>query len=127
MSAAVVAIVKYTALYFPATFLLEEVAFPGALNAHVHHNGEGGGWVSAVVVSALWGIWHLPVSHALPFAQQLVELVVVHVLLGGPLSFTFLAFDWRPPAPCSAGGASLQRRGSSRLRRAGVRRRTPTR
>jgi membrane protease YdiL (CAAX protease family) len=87
--AALATAAKYTALYFPATFLLEEVAFRGALDAHVHHDGEGRGWQSAVFVSALWGLWHLPVSHGLPFPVQLVELVVVHVLLGVPLSFAW--------------------------------------
>lgn len=79
------------ALYLPATFLLEEVAFRGALDAHVHHEGEGRGWLSAVLVSALWGLWHLPVSGGLPlpFPLLLVELVVVHVLIGVPLSFAW--------------------------------------
>ena len=40
-------------------------------------------------VSALWGLWHLPVSHALPLPLQAIELVVVHVLLGVPLSFAW--------------------------------------
>ncbi len=88
-AAAVAALAKYTALYFPATFLLEEVAFRGALDAHVHHDREAGGWQSAAFVSALWGIWHLPVSSGLPFPLQLVELVAVHVLLGVPLSFAW--------------------------------------
>lgn len=88
-AAALAAVAKYTALYFPATFLLEEVAFRGAIDAHVHHDGEGRGWQSAVFVSALWGLWHLPVAHGLPFPAQLVELVVVHVLLGVPLSFAW--------------------------------------
>jgi membrane protease YdiL (CAAX protease family) len=87
--AAVAALAKYTALYFPATFLLEEVAFRGALDAHVHHDGEGRGWQSAIFVSALWGSWHLPVSSGLPLPLQLVELLVVHILLGVPLSFAW--------------------------------------
>ena len=62
----VVTIVQFTALYFPATFLLEEVSFRGALDAHVHHEGEGRGVASAVFVSALWGLWHLPVSNSSP-------------------------------------------------------------
>jgi membrane protease YdiL (CAAX protease family) len=74
-------------LYFPATFLLEEVAFRGALDAHVHDDGEGRGWQSAALVSALWGLWHLPVSSGLPLPVQVVELVTVHVALGLPLSF----------------------------------------
>ena len=73
VAAAVAAVAKYTALYFPATFLLEEVAFRGALDAHVHHDADRGGWRSAVLVSALWGLWHLPVSHSLPLPLQVVE------------------------------------------------------
>lgn len=88
--AALGALVKYTALYFPATFLLEEVAFRGALDAHVHHDGDSRGWQSAVFVSALWGLWHLPVSSFnFPLPLVVAELVVVHVLLGVPLSFAW--------------------------------------
>ena len=87
--AALTAVAKYTALYFPATFLLEEVAFRGALDAHVHHQGEARGWQSAIFVSALWGMWHLPVTSGMPFPLQLLELVGVHVLLGVPLSMAW--------------------------------------
>lgn len=89
VGAGIAALAKYTLLYFPATFLLEEVAFRGAIDAHVHHDGEGRGWWSAVFVSALWGLWHLPVASGLPFALLLLELVVVHVLLGVPLSLAW--------------------------------------
>jgi membrane protease YdiL (CAAX protease family) len=88
--AALVAFVKYTALYLPATFLMEEVAFRGAVDAHVHHDGEGRGWASAVFVSALWGLWHLPVSSGFPLPLMVAELVVVHVGLG-----VWLSFAWR--------------------------------
>lgn len=88
--AALGALAKYTALYFPATFVLEEVAFRGALDAHVHHDGDSRGWQSAAFVSALWGLWHLPVSSMnLPMPLVVAELVVVHVLLGVPLSFAW--------------------------------------
>jgi membrane protease YdiL (CAAX protease family) len=89
VAAAVVAVVQYTALYFPATFLLEEVAFRGAIDAHVYRSGSRRGWGSAVFVSALWGLWHLPVAHGLPWPWQLVQLVVVHVVIGVPLSFAW--------------------------------------
>ena len=88
--AALVALVKYTALYFPATFLLEEVAFRGAIDAHVHHDGERRGWASAVFVSGLWGLWHLPVSSGFPLPLMVGELVVVHIALG-----VWLSFAWR--------------------------------
>ena len=88
--AALGALAKYTALYYPATFLLEEVAFRGAIDAHVHHDGDARGWQSASLVSALWGLWHLPVSAGLPLPWMVLELVVVHVALG-----VWLSFAWR--------------------------------
>jgi membrane protease YdiL (CAAX protease family) len=89
VTAAVAALGKYTALYYPATFLLEEVAFRGAIDAHVHHDGDSRRWRSAVLVSALWGLWHLPVSSGFPLPLLVVELVVVHVALGVCLSFAW--------------------------------------
>jgi membrane protease YdiL (CAAX protease family) len=87
---AALALAKYTLLYFPATFLLEEVTFRGAIYSHVSSPGEGGQWQSAIFVSTLWGLWHLPVSGGmLPFPLLVPELVVVHVLLGVPLSFAW--------------------------------------
>ena len=88
--AALGALAKYTALYYPATFALEEVAFRGAIDAHVHHDGDRRGWQSAVFVSALWGLWHLPVSSGFPLPWMVLELVVVHVALG-----VWLSFAWR--------------------------------
>lgn len=89
VAAGLLALAKYSALYIPASFLLEEVAFRGALDAHVHHPGERGGRRSAIYVSVLWGVWHLPVSTGLPLPLLLVELVGVHVLLGVPLSIAW--------------------------------------
>jgi membrane protease YdiL (CAAX protease family) len=87
--AALAALAKYTALYYPATFLLEEVAFRGAIDAHVHHDGDTRRWQSAVFVSALWGLWHLPVSSGFRLPLMVVELVVVHVAIGVGLSFAW--------------------------------------
>jgi hypothetical protein len=89
VTAAVVAFARSAALYFPATFLLEEVAFRGALDAHVHHDGEARGGASALFVSALWGLWHLPVSSGLPLPLVLLELLGVHILIGIPMSFAW--------------------------------------
>jgi membrane protease YdiL (CAAX protease family) len=56
----------------------------------VHHDGEARRGQSAVFVSAMWGLWHLPVSSmSLPLPLVVAELVVVHVLLGVPLSFAW--------------------------------------
>lgn len=82
-------VAKYLLLYFPLTFLIEEVAFRGALDAHVHHAGEGRGWCSALFVSALWGLWHLPISGGLPLPLLVLELLAVHCLIGVPLSFAW--------------------------------------
>jgi membrane protease YdiL (CAAX protease family) len=82
-------VAKYIAIYFPVTFVLEEVAFRGALDAHVHHDGEGRAWQSAVFVSALWGLWHLPISTGMTFPVLIVVLLAVHIFIGVPLSFAW--------------------------------------
>jgi hypothetical protein len=102
-----------TANYLPTCFVYEEVTFRGTLDAHLHppskgrstgspaaphdpeldartrHPGGGRGWASALYVSALWGLWHLPVAY--PGPDSLPELVggflLVHVAVGVPLSF----------------------------------------
>jgi membrane protease YdiL (CAAX protease family) len=80
---------KYIAIYFPVLFLLEEVAFRGALDAHVHHDGEGRGWQSALFVSSLWGLWHLPITEGMTFPVAVAVVLVVHIVLGVPLSFAW--------------------------------------
>lgn len=82
-------VAKYLAVYFPATFVLEEVAFRGALDAHVHRPGESRGWQSGLFVSALWGLWHLPVSSGMPLPVSVLELVAWHSLVGLPLSWAW--------------------------------------
>lgn len=74
-------------VYLPVAFVLEEVFFRGALDAHVHRGGDSHGVRSAVFVSALWGLWHLPVAPAHGSVVGTVSgLLVVHLVIGIPLS-----------------------------------------
>ena len=82
-------VVKWTAIYFPVTFVIEEVAFRGALDSHVHHSGEGRGWQTAMFVSVLWGLWHLPVADGMSFPLLVLSLVVWHCAIGVPLSLAW--------------------------------------
>jgi hypothetical protein len=82
-------VLKYLAIYFPATFVIEEVAFRGALDSHVHHQGEGRGWQTALFVSALWGLWHLPVSDGIALPLLVPTLLAIHCGIGVPLSFAW--------------------------------------
>jgi hypothetical protein len=72
-------------LYLPVTFVLEEVFFRGALDAWVHRPGEGHGVASALAVSVLWALWHLPLVPRVDPAS-IVGILVVHVAIGVPLS-----------------------------------------
>ncbi len=72
----------------PVGFVIEEVFFRGALDTYLHRGEQGTGWLSAIVVSALWGLWHLP-SQVIPAGQLLstiVELLIAQILVGVPLS-----------------------------------------
>ena len=81
-------------LLTPVTFILEEVFFRGALDTYLHQNEKRTGWPSAIYLSALWGLWHLPVSlslsqGALHWNQILLaiaELLIVQIAIGVPLS-----------------------------------------
>lgn len=93
-------LLKQFLLYFTVTFVLEEVAFRGALDSHIYQlptDGQRRGtsaWLSAIFVSALWGIWHLPLlptGGAVAFAAAIPMLIIVHTLTGVPLSFCWRA------------------------------------
>ncbi|MCB0909209.1 MAG: CPBP family intramembrane metalloprotease [Nocardioidaceae bacterium] len=77
-------IATYVAFYFPVTFVLEEVTFRGCLDTHVDRGSNERG--SALFVSALWGLWHLPVAGGLPLPLLVLELLAWHILVGMPLS-----------------------------------------
>src|ERR1017187_4205682 len=92
-------LLKQFLLYFAVSFALEEVAFRGALDSHVYQprsNGQaiGSPWLSAIFVSALWGVCHLPtlsIPSAPAFAAAIPALIIVHTLVGVPLSFCWRA------------------------------------
>lgn len=77
-------------LYLPVSFILEEVFFRGGLDSYLHTPGDRAPWLSAAVVSIIWGLWHLPASgaHSLPRVVVLIMVLpIVHCLVGIPFSF----------------------------------------
>jgi membrane protease YdiL (CAAX protease family) len=91
-------------LYIPVVFMMEEVAFRGAIDSHVRPPGERQGFesssvygvVSAIGVSVLWGVWHYPV---IPLPPELADVSVIeHVYLVAQLEIVvgpFLSLFWR--------------------------------
>jgi membrane protease YdiL (CAAX protease family) len=70
----------------PICFVVEEVAFRGILDSHIHHPQDSRPWLSAFSLSAMWGWWHLPITPASDFGVALVMLPIVHAMVGIPLS-----------------------------------------
>ena len=78
------------ALIFPVGFVLEEVAFRGALDAHAHNPGEPRSWLTAIFTSGLWGLWHLPTDDTgLSLMAVIPFLLLVHCAIGVPLTFAW--------------------------------------
>ena len=72
--------------YLAAVFIVEEVFFRGALDSYLHRTERGRGWASAVFVSLLWGVWHLPITPSLS-AAVVVQLLVFQLAVGVALSW----------------------------------------
>jgi membrane protease YdiL (CAAX protease family) len=80
-------------LYVPVCFVLEEVVFRGALDSHVFQPGDKGQWWTALLVSTLWGWWHLPIVGATGISQLIKYVVVlpcIHIAVG-----VFFSLSWR--------------------------------
>jgi hypothetical protein len=68
-------------IYFDVSFIVEEVAFRGVLDPYLlgDERGPNAALASAVVGSALWGAWHLPIVFAPGTVQP---LAMARVILG---------------------------------------------
>jgi membrane protease YdiL (CAAX protease family) len=84
-------------LLIPVMFMMEEVAFRGAIDSHVRHPGERHdvgstvyGIGSAIVVSVLWGLWHYPIIPHTSVIQVVATLLLLQVAVG-----PFLSLFWR--------------------------------
>jgi membrane protease YdiL (CAAX protease family) len=84
-------------LYIPALFMMEEVAFRGAIDSHVRHPGERHGVgatvygiASAIVVSVLWGLWHYPITPHASVIEGVALVLPLQVTVG-----SFLSLFWR--------------------------------
>ena len=74
-------------LYLPLVFVFEEVSFRGAFDAHIQHPGESGGWLTAVWISVLWGLWHVPVTLTMaPLPALILNNILVCCVIGVPFS-----------------------------------------
>ncbi len=72
---------QYLFLYFPSVFVMEEVVFRGALDSHVQHEGERHGLLTAIYISVLWGLWHIPVRGHEPIVALVVVMGTTGILL----------------------------------------------
>jgi len=74
-------------LYIPIVFVFEEVSFRGAFDSHIQHAGDSHPWLSALYVSVLWGLWHVPVTLAnAPLPRLILNNVLVCCIIGVPFS-----------------------------------------
>jgi membrane protease YdiL (CAAX protease family) len=96
---AIVTAVMSVATYLPVVFVLEEVLFRGLLDPYLHGSTPGPDRASALLGSALWGIWHLPVMSVALGAFTIPYLVAVHTVLG-----YVLVISWRRTGNLAAPG-----------------------
>jgi membrane protease YdiL (CAAX protease family) len=86
------ALVESFLVLWPGYYMVEEVLFRGSIDSHVHHPGERYGLWSAIFVSFLWGLWHLPVVVGPgESAGDVIADIFILQLAVGP----FLSYWWR--------------------------------
>jgi membrane protease YdiL (CAAX protease family) len=71
-------------IFIATICVMEEVAFRGLIDTHIHRPGDGRGWLSAAYVSGLWGIWHLPIldTRGDSLVGVILLLLAAHVPVG---------------------------------------------
>lgn len=77
-------------LYIPMVFVIEEVFFRGALDTWARGPGRTDDVASAIVVSLLWGFWHLPLVLAEGGLATLPITLAFHLVVG-----LLLTLPWR--------------------------------
>jgi membrane protease YdiL (CAAX protease family) len=93
--------------YMAVVFVMEEVTFR-MLDSHLHDSDRGRGFLSALFISAVWGLWHLPIGEELTW-QGTGLLLYVHVPYG-----VCLSLFWRKtgnlvvPGLCHALGDAIR-------------------
>jgi membrane protease YdiL (CAAX protease family) len=88
---------EYMALYLPAIFMLEEVVFRGMLDSHVQREGESHGLLTAIYVSVLWGLWHIPIRGGEP-------IIMLAIVMG--TTGIFLSIYWRKSGNLGVSGGT---------------------
>lgn len=54
--------IKSLLIYIPIAHIVEEVVFRGMLDTYIHQSNKTNGLLSALYISCIWGLWHLPIS-----------------------------------------------------------------
>jgi hypothetical protein len=82
-----------TIIEFIGLSWVDEVAFRGALDAHMTSTPTSRlqGLASAAFIGLLWGLWHLPIRMVGAHSGSALALITVDTAIGG----IFLSFCWR--------------------------------
>jgi len=103
LAVGIASMLEYTAV----TFVIEEVTFR-MLDSHLHEADRRRGILSAVFISAAWGLWHLPILGEFNW-ETIGVLLYVHVPYG-----VCLSLFWRKtgnllvPGLCHALGDAIR-------------------
>jgi hypothetical protein len=75
-----IAVLESLASAFPLAFLVDEVSFRGAVDSYLYRPGDRFAWSSALFVSSLWAVWHVPVMMRGSPGSSVVGLALVRIL-----------------------------------------------
>ncbi len=77
--------------YIPIAFIVEEVVFRGMLDAYIHTLQNKIGIWSAIFISVLWALWHLPLSTS----NESIPFIVIASIINTGIWGIPLSIFWR--------------------------------
>jgi membrane protease YdiL (CAAX protease family) len=89
-----IAVLESLAFAFPLAFLVDEVSFRGAVDSYLYRPGDRFAWSSALFVSSLWAVWHVPAMMRGSPGSSFVGLALVRILWQ-PVFSVPLSLAWR--------------------------------
>jgi hypothetical protein len=87
-------VLEFLSFGFPLAFVVDEVSFRGVVDSHLYRPGDQFAWSSALFVSSLWAVWHVPAMIRESPGSSVLGLALFRIVVQ-PVFSVPLSWAWR--------------------------------